>query len=152
MVNDNFVDGISLSYLNLFAMFDRTLQNTLFQYSLLVETSFKTALSYVISKKFGVFEEEYLNKDKYIRSNNSKTKKLLEEIKSIYKQPYRWMNHPTNRKWSQLLCLQTTRPRNRPRLQIHDRPVRKSLASKWRYNQIYNGLIILTKSPRSYII
>lgn len=95
MVNDNFVDGISLSYLNLFAMFDRTLQNTLFQYSVLVETSFKTALSYVILKKFGVFEEEYLNKDNYIRSNNSKTKKLLEEIKSIYKQPYRWMNQPT---------------------------------------------------------
>ncbi|WP_414731741.1 Abi family protein [Anaerococcus sp. NML200537] len=79
-------------------MFDRTLQNTLFQYSVLVETSFKTTLSYVISKKFGVFEEEYLNKDNYIRSNNSKSKKLLEEIKSIYKQPYRWMNHPTNRK------------------------------------------------------
>ncbi|WP_296128610.1 Abi family protein [uncultured Anaerococcus sp.] len=95
MVNDTFKDGISLSYLNLFAMFDRTLQNTLFQYSVLVETSFKTALSYVISKKYGVFEEEYLNKDNYIRSNNSKTKKLLEEIKNIYKQPYRWMNQPT---------------------------------------------------------
>lgn len=105
MVNDTFKDGISLSYLNLFAMFDRTLQNTLFQCSVLVETSFKTALSYVISKKYGVFEEEYLNKDNYIRSNNSKTKKLLEEIKSIYNQPYRWMNQPTNRKWSQLLCL-----------------------------------------------
>lgn len=44
MVNDTFKDGISLSYLNLFAIFDRTLQNTLFQYSVLVETSFKTAL------------------------------------------------------------------------------------------------------------
>lgn len=95
MVNDTFIDGISLSYLNLFAMFDRTLQNTLFQYSVLVETAFKTALSYVISSKYGVFEEEYLNKDNYIRSNNSKTKKLLEDIKHIYRQPYRWMNQPT---------------------------------------------------------
>lgn len=95
MINDTFKDNISLSYLNLFSMFDRTLQNTLFQYSVLVETSFKTALSYVISSKYGVFEDEYLRKDNYIRSNNSKTIKLLEDIKQVYRQPYRWMSQPT---------------------------------------------------------
>lgn len=95
MNNDVFKEGTSIEYIYQFSRFDRSIQNILFEYSVIVETSFKTALAYVISKNYGVIENEYLNPDNFLRSNHSKTKQLIDSIKKIYSKPSLYVQEPT---------------------------------------------------------
>lgn len=97
MVNDEFINNITIQYLYLFVQFDKSLQNILFQYSVIIENKFKTVLAYVISKRYGVFEEEYLNINNYnVRTNRERNKfnTLINKIKQIYQNNY-YLEEPT---------------------------------------------------------
>lgn len=98
MVDDTFRPNISIEYLYDFCRFDHNFQNIVFQYSVITETLFKTALAYVISKKYGVFQNEYLSNDNYIRGakNKSKINKILNDIRKTYnKKDEKYIDEPT---------------------------------------------------------
>ena len=97
MVDDEFRPNISIEYLYNFCRFDHRLQNIIFQYSVIVETKFKTALAYVISKNHGVFQEDYLSSDNYIRSSKNKNSvnKILKNIKGTYNKSEKYLEQPT---------------------------------------------------------
>lgn len=95
MIENEFRPNTTIEDLYLFAKFDRNLQNILFQYSVIVETSFKTALAYVLSKEYGEFQDDYLKIDNYDlkRKNLKKFQKIIKDIKKSYI-PNK--NHPIN--------------------------------------------------------
>lgn len=76
LVNDSneetFKDGITIEFLYDLHIFDITLQSILFKYILAIETSLKTKISYLIAKKYGVFERNYLSSQNYISSGNKR--------------------------------------------------------------------------------
>lgn len=76
LVNDSneetFKDGITIEFLYDLHIFDITLQSILFKYILAIETSLKTKISYLIAKKYGVFERNYLSSQDYISSGNKR--------------------------------------------------------------------------------
>lgn len=83
--NGTFKDDISIEYLYEFHRFNSSIQNILFKYSVYVETKFKAALAYVISEKFGVYQEDYLDIANFNnRHNYNKLEKTLRDIKSVY--------------------------------------------------------------------
>ena len=94
-VSAKFKPDISMEFLYYLCLFDKNFQATLFQYSTIIETSFKTKMAYVISKEFGVFQNDYLNPNNYHKSNNGI---LFSKIKSscvdAYSNPHR-LNLPT---------------------------------------------------------
>lgn len=87
---DDFIPDISIEYLYLFAQFDKSLQNILFQYSVIIENMFKSALAYVIAKKYGVFVKDYLSIHNYNVNNKNRDKlsKLLKNIVKLSNSPY----------------------------------------------------------------
>lgn len=98
MVDDEFRPNTSIEDLYLFAKFDRSIQNILFQYSVIVETSFKTALTYILSKKYGEFQDDYLNINNYDlkRKNVNTFNKTIKDIKKSYTpSKYNRINEPT---------------------------------------------------------
>lgn len=86
MIENEFRPNTTIEDLYLFAKFDRNLQNVLFQYSVIVETSFKTALAYVLSKEYGEFQDDYLNINNYDlrRKNIKRFQKIINDIKKTY--------------------------------------------------------------------
>lgn len=62
MENGKFKSGISMMYLYIFHHFDKAFQNVIFKNILVVETSFKTKLAYILSERYGVSMYDYLNK------------------------------------------------------------------------------------------
>jgi abortive infection bacteriophage resistance protein len=97
MVDDEFRPNISIEYLYNFCRFDHRLQNIIFQYSVIVETKFKTALAYVISKNHGVFQDEYLSRNNYIRSSKNKNKVdiILSKVRETYSHNFKHLENPT---------------------------------------------------------
>lgn len=98
MIDDEFRPQTTIEDLYLFARFDRSLQNILFQYSVIVETSFKTALAYVLSKEYGEFQDDYLNINNFDlrRKNIHKFKQIIKDVKKSYiPSEYNWIDEPT---------------------------------------------------------
>lgn len=98
MINDEFRPNVSIEYLYQFTLFDHNIQNLIFPYTIDIETRFKTALAYIISKKYGVFQEEYLSKNNYMRGskNQSDVNKILNDIKKTYnKKEIKFIDQPT---------------------------------------------------------
>ena len=86
---------ITLDFLYNFCYIDKTIQSTLFKFSTIVETSFKTKMAYVISERFGVFEDEYLDDSHYFKSNNGIR---YADIKQTFIEAYsdsRFLKQPT---------------------------------------------------------
>ncbi|MSA73275.1 Abi family protein [Holdemania massiliensis] len=71
MVNDQYVKGMTLEYILLYALFDKSFQNILFKYSVYIESRFKNSVAYAISNHFGVATNDYLDITKYTNSSNS---------------------------------------------------------------------------------
>lgn len=63
--NDQFRLNLSIEYLYLFSLFDHKIQSFILKYSGMVETLFKTRFAYVLSEKFGVDKNDYLNSIHY---------------------------------------------------------------------------------------
>lgn len=90
---------MSLEYLYTFYHFDRSIQNTLFQYSVYVENFFKTALSYVLAKNFGVHQNHYLKRSNFVNPKNKNRRKkstdLLSKIHFTYRKNLYYIDNPT---------------------------------------------------------
>ena len=56
-----FEENTDIIDLFLFKILDKNIQNTLFKYSVYVENIFKTKMAYLISRKYGISIEQYLN-------------------------------------------------------------------------------------------
>lgn len=97
--NDLFRNNLTMDYLYKFSHFDHSFQNILFQYSLYLENNLKTVLAYVISKDFGVFEEDYLSSNNFIKPRDSKSskskRKTISDIKNVYNKNIKYINEPT---------------------------------------------------------
>lgn len=70
MTDDVFHTEMSFEFLYAFYLFDRDFQNILFKQSVLVENSFKNKMAYVLAKKFGVHQEEYLKPSNFYPDKN----------------------------------------------------------------------------------
>ena len=68
----------------LFKILDKNIQNTLFKYSVYVENIFKTKMAYLISRKYGISIEQYLNqKNYYLPINFQRREKRNQTLKAI---------------------------------------------------------------------
>ncbi|MDU2621240.1 MAG: Abi family protein [Dialister sp.] len=102
MVNDKFQPPVNFEYLYLFHAFDRQIQNILFAFSNLIEDYFKNNLAYVLSRNFGVFEDDYLSKTNYVSSKGRITyAQVYKQIIAVYtdklgnKKPITKIDEPT---------------------------------------------------------
>lgn len=85
MVNDVFKAGVSFEYLYFFHAFDHSLQNVLFEFSVIIENYFKNNLSYVIAKDFGVDAASYLSHKNYLSSRGAvQFSDIYSKITAIY--------------------------------------------------------------------
>lgn len=97
---DDFIEGTKFEDLYTLQLIDTSLNNVLFKYILLLEKSLKSRLSYLVSKKYGVFtdwedmscskEKDYLCKKYYSNSSGHRInilKKLKENISSASRNP-----------------------------------------------------------------
>lgn len=102
MINDKFQPPVNFEYLYLFHAFDRQIQNILFAFSNLIEDYFKNNLAYVLSRNFGVFEDDYLSKTNYVSSKGRITyAQVYKQIIAVYtdklgnKKPITKIDEPT---------------------------------------------------------
>ena len=65
--NDKFKSNVQLEDIYIFSFIDKGLQSVTMKYSLMIETLFKTRLSYVISNYLGVHQDDYLHARHYKR-------------------------------------------------------------------------------------
>lgn len=95
MVNGVFKPNVSMEYLYMFYLFDKSFQNIVFKYSLFIENSFKTSLAYILGKNFGVSINEYLDNKNFLYSYKGKVflYKVKEEIIKGFTK-YDKQNHP----------------------------------------------------------
>ena len=94
MQNGVFKAGTTLRYLFHYYLFDKDIQNIMLKNSLLVENIFKTKLSYVLAKNFGVDVYDYLN-PKYFK-NNIRRNIYFEKVKrEIFKRINKFKPQPT---------------------------------------------------------
>ena len=68
--NDHYPAGITLEFIYYFCLLDKNIQTTIFQFSAIIENSFKSKMAYILSDHFGVFQTEYLDPDNFYKSNN----------------------------------------------------------------------------------
>lgn len=59
--NGRFVDGATFEELHAMFLFDRAIRNIFFKWILVVENNFKSITSYILSKKYGFRDKDYLN-------------------------------------------------------------------------------------------
>ena len=89
-----FKPGTTLRYLFHYYLFDKDIQNTMLKNSLLVENIFKTKLSYVLSKNFGVNVYDYLN-PKHFKNNNRRNIYFEKVKREIFRRIHKFNPQPT---------------------------------------------------------
>ena len=81
-----FIEGTTFEELYSLFTFDRFFRNIIFKNVLIVENNYKSIYSYVLSKKYGYKEKDYLNINNFdLKDDNSNLEhieKLIEEIKN----------------------------------------------------------------------
>ena len=82
MVNDKFNGNLSINDLYRFYKFDKNFQSIILKYSIIVENRFKTILAYVISDRYGVDVDDYLDLSNF-RTSKKKEKRKEKVISSI---------------------------------------------------------------------
>ena len=90
MKNEKFLKDITLYEIFIFSVKDKEFQNILLHHSITVENIFKNKMAYLIAKKKGVHQDDYLDENKYHVSNpnrQSKLKELLNKLKDICSSP-----------------------------------------------------------------
>lgn len=78
-----FIEGTTFDELYSLFTFDRFFRNIIFKNVLIVENNYKSIYSYVLSKKYGYKEKDYLNINNFDRSKekNSQINDLLRKLK-----------------------------------------------------------------------
>lgn len=59
--NNRFINGVKFEELHAMFLFDRAMRNIYFKWILVIENNFKSIISYILSKKYGFKDREYLN-------------------------------------------------------------------------------------------
>ena len=80
-----FIDGATFEELHALFTFDRFFRNIIFKNLLIVENNYKSIFSYVLSKKYGYKEKDYLNPDNFDR-NREKSKQINDLIRKLKRQ------------------------------------------------------------------
>lgn len=80
-----FIDGTSFEELHALFTFDRYFRNIIFKNLLIVENNYKSIFSYVLSKKYGYKEKDYLNVDNFDRSKE-KNRQINDLIRKLKRQ------------------------------------------------------------------
>ena len=87
MTGDAFKQGISFEYLYFFHAFDHSLQNVLFEFSVIIENYFKNNLAYVMARDFGVDAASYLSRKNYLSSRGAvQFSDISSKISNIYQE------------------------------------------------------------------
>ncbi len=80
-----FIDGATFEELHALFTFDRYFRNIIFKNILIVENNYKSIFSYVLSKKYGYKEKDYLNPDNFDR-NKDKSRQINDLIRKVKRQ------------------------------------------------------------------
>jgi len=80
-----FIDGSNFDELYALFSFDRYFRNIIFKNLLIVENNYKSIFSYVLSRKYGYKEKDYLNTDNFDR-NRDKAKQINDLIRKLKRQ------------------------------------------------------------------
>ena len=80
-----FIDGATFEELHALFTFDRYFRNIIFKNILIVENNYKSIFSYVLSKKYGYKEKDYLNPDNFDR-NREKARQINDLIRKVKRQ------------------------------------------------------------------
>ena len=80
-----FIDGATFEELYALFSFDRYFRNIIFKNLLIVENNYKSIFSYVLSKKYGYKEKDYLNSENFDR-NREKSKQINDLIRKLKRQ------------------------------------------------------------------
>jgi len=80
-----FIDGATFEELHALFTFDRYFRNIIFKNILIVENNYKSIFSYVLSRKYGYKEKDYLNPDNFDR-NREKTRQINDLIRKVKRQ------------------------------------------------------------------
>ncbi|MBR4178459.1 MAG: Abi family protein [Bacilli bacterium] len=80
-----FIDGATFEEMHALFTFDRYFRNIIFKNLLIVENNYKSIFSYVLSKKYGYKEKDYLNVDNFDRSKE-KSKQINDLIRKLKRQ------------------------------------------------------------------
>ena len=78
-----FIDGSTFEELYALFTFDRYFRNIIFKNLLIVENNYKSIFSYVLSRKYGYKEKDYLNPDNFdrIKEKNKQINDLIRKVK-----------------------------------------------------------------------
>ena len=92
MENEHYIPGTSIEQVHIFHMINKDFQSILFKYSVYIENAYKNSLAYLLSKNFGVHQDEYLNFSNFINPKNKKDRmskeKTLSKIKKTIDNTY----------------------------------------------------------------
>lgn len=80
-----FIEGTTFEELYALFTFDRFFRNIIFKNVLIVENNYKSIYSYVLSKKYGYKEKDYLNPNNFDR-NKDKNKQINDLIRKLKRQ------------------------------------------------------------------
>ena len=80
-----FIDGCTFEELYSLFIFDRFFRNIIFKNVLIVENNYKSIFSYVLSRKYGYKEKDYLNVNNFDRSKE-KTRQINDLIRKLKRQ------------------------------------------------------------------
>ena len=80
-----FIEGTTFEELYSLFTFDRYFRNIIFKNLLIVENNYKSIFSYVLSKKYGYKEKDYLNVDNFDRSKE-KSRQINDLIRKLKRQ------------------------------------------------------------------
>ncbi len=80
-----FIDGTTFEELYALFTFDRYFRNIVFKNILIVENNYKSIYSYVLSKKYGYKEKDYLNANNFNRSKD-KVRQINDLIRKLKRQ------------------------------------------------------------------
>ena len=80
-----FVEGATFEELYALFTFDRYFRNIIFKNVLIVENNYKSIFSYVLSKKYGYKEKDYLNANNFDK-NKEKSRQINDLIRKVKRQ------------------------------------------------------------------
>lgn len=82
---ERFSDEVTFEQLHRIALIDNSLNNLLFKYIIYIEKALKTKLAYIVARKYGILEEQYLDFKKYTSRGLLDRKNEIENIKNQIK-------------------------------------------------------------------
>lgn len=89
---NQYKDNTSIMDLYLFHRMEDDLRNILFRFTINFEQRFKESMSYILAKKFGIYEADYLDPLKYRKNKRNKAISIMGEICDI---AFHTSNNPT---------------------------------------------------------